>query len=177
VSPWHERLLGAQVIPSAVRARVHLAAGAEDVPISRADPVLSALAAKLTARLKPPARTAVSAQVRARIHAVGPAGATADAVAAALGMSERTMLRRLADEGTTFRGLLGEARSVEGERLLGATVLPLAEIADALGYADQTTWTRAFTREHGVSPAAFRDRARATGPGREPRSKGRGRSR
>jgi AraC-like DNA-binding protein len=169
--PAHERLLGAQVLPAAVRAAVHLAAAAEEVPITRADPALSALAAKLTARFKPPARSEVSAQARARIQAVSPGVASASAVAKALGMSERTMLRRLAEEGTTFRSLLGGARSTEAERLLGTTALPLAQIADALGYADQTTFTRAFTRAHGVSPAAFRVRAREAEPGASPRAR------
>lgn len=83
-------------------------------------------------------------------------GASAAAVASELRMTERTMNRRLEAEGTTFRDLLNEARYDASRQLIGATNLPLTDIALALGYATPSAFTRAFSRWSGDAPSAWR---------------------
>jgi AraC-like DNA-binding protein len=73
--------------------------------------------------------------------------------------SERTLKRRLHDEGTTFRALLAESRSAMAETLLRESGLALGEIAERLGFADLSTFSQAFKRWYGVAPSAFRSRA------------------
>ena len=79
-----------------------------------------------------------------------------DTVAAAVGVTRRTLQRHLDDQGTSFRklkeGLLKE-RVLE---LLVARHLPISHIAEALGYADVSTFHRAFKAWFGVTPRQFK---------------------
>jgi AraC-like DNA-binding protein len=79
-----------------------------------------------------------------------------DSVAATLGMSSRTLRRRLADEGVSFQILLDSCRM----RLaaLEFRLRPEASIAETalrLGYSEHSTFTRAFARWNGVPPQAY----------------------
>jgi AraC-like DNA-binding protein len=70
----------------------------------------------------------------------------ADAVARALGVSRRTLTRRLQDSGVQFRDLLdGELKKRAG-RLLQAGTLTRPEMAERLGYRDPTSFSRACRR-------------------------------
>ena len=81
---------------------------------------------------------------------------TISEVAGRLGMSSRTLQRRLADQGHVYQDLVDTARRDLAERLLGGTEFALAEIAFLTGYAEQSTFTRAFKRWHGQTPANYR---------------------
>ncbi len=83
-------------------------------------------------------------------------------VARRLGMSERTLHRRLADEGETFQALVAGTRRDAAESLLRADSHNLVEIAFLTGFADQSAFTRAFKRWTGTTPASFRRSAAAT---------------
>lgn len=91
-------------------------------------------------------------------------------VARELGMSERTLRRRLADEGTSHRRLLEEARREVAIRLLGEQRLSIDEVAYHLGYAQPSSFQRAFKRWTGMPPATFRVRCgrASTMPPRRP---------
>ena len=80
--------------------------------------------------------------------------ADAASVARAIGVSERTLHRRLAGIGKSFQGVLDAFRQHESIRLLDAG-RGHAEIALALGYADQSAWSRAFKRWTGKSPRIY----------------------
>ncbi|MDJ0859598.1 MAG: AraC family transcriptional regulator ligand-binding domain-containing protein [Dinoroseobacter sp.] len=77
-------------------------------------------------------------------------------VAEGLGMSSRTLQRRLSDDGLAYQDLVGEARRTLSEQLLRRTDYALAEIAFLTGFSDQSTFTRAFKRWHGRTPANYR---------------------
>lgn len=77
-------------------------------------------------------------------------------VAARLGMSGRTLQRRLADTGHIYQDLVERTRRSLAERLLRETNYALAEIAFLTGYAEQSTFSRAFKRLSGQTPASFR---------------------
>jgi len=79
-----------------------------------------------------------------------------DDAAAAFGINRRTLARRLGAGGTSFRQLLDDARHSEAQRLLRLSAAPVAEIAARLGYADSTSFTRAFRRWAGTSPREWR---------------------
>ncbi len=80
----------------------------------------------------------------------------AGSMARALGLSERTLQRRLEETGQTFSGVVDAFRHEEALRLLGDRRLALAEIALRLGFSEQSAFTRAFKRWTGSSPAASR---------------------
>lgn len=81
-----------------------------------------------------------------------------DQVAAALHMSDRTLRRRLAEEGVSFRGLLDEIREQIAEELLVTGGLSVAEVAERLGYVEVSSLSQAFRRWKGVGPRAYRAR-------------------
>ncbi|WP_422370507.1 AraC family transcriptional regulator ligand-binding domain-containing protein [Hoeflea sp.] len=77
-------------------------------------------------------------------------------IAAQMGMSERTFFRRLADEGTSFRDLVREAQASLARDLLTHSDFSIAEVAFLTGFAEQSTFGRAFKRWVGQAPAQFR---------------------
>ncbi len=77
-------------------------------------------------------------------------------VARALGVSERTMHRRLADRNTSFKALAEQARQQLAESLLRQPRHSLAEVAFMTGFSEQSAFNRAFKRWVGQTPSAFR---------------------
>jgi AraC-like DNA-binding protein len=78
------------------------------------------------------------------------------AIARALAQSERTLQRRLADEGVSFAGLLDEVRADLGRMYLADRQLAIFEVAFLLGYSEPSPFNRAFRRWTGQSPSEFR---------------------
>lgn len=77
-------------------------------------------------------------------------------IAQQLGMSSRTLQRRLSDEGLVYQELVDDTRRDLAVRLLEKNDYSLAEIAFLTGYAEQSTFTRAFKRWHGQTPTGFK---------------------
>ncbi len=82
-------------------------------------------------------------------------------IAASCPLKTRTLQRRLAEAGTTYRRIVDDVRFEAACRLLEDPRRSLAEIASILGYSDPANFTRAFTRWSGTTPRAYRQR----GPG------------
>ena len=76
--------------------------------------------------------------------------------AASVGMSPRTLQRRLRDEGTSFRKVHDDARREIASDLLGDPSLSISEVADRLGFADVSSFDTAFKRWTGRTPRALR---------------------
>ncbi|MBS0590858.1 MAG: AraC family transcriptional regulator [Proteobacteria bacterium] len=76
--------------------------------------------------------------------------------ARALGLTERTLARRMQAQGLSFSGLLDEVRRTAALSALGQTDRPLAEISQALGYAEPSVFNRAVRRWTGSTPNAWR---------------------
>jgi AraC-like DNA-binding protein len=79
-----------------------------------------------------------------------------DRIARSLGMSERTLQRRLREEGTTFAAVLAELRHDLAEPLLRDGRLAVSEVAFLLGYEDAGSLHRVFRRRAGLTPRAYR---------------------
>jgi AraC-like DNA-binding protein len=77
-------------------------------------------------------------------------------LARSLGMSERTLARRLAAHGLTPAGLVEEMRQQLATRYLAERSFPLARITYLLGYSDLSAFTRAFRRWTGRTPSEWR---------------------
>ena len=77
-------------------------------------------------------------------------------VAHSLGMSERTLRRRLTEAGSSYKGVHDAFRAAEAERLLLESNASAAQVGLALGFADQTAFIRAFRRWKGSTPGAWR---------------------
>jgi len=79
------------------------------------------------------------------------------AVARRMGLSERTLQRRLSEEGLHFQKIVEEARREFAEGLLVQSDYSLAEIAFLTGFSEQSAFTRAFKRWLKQTPAAYRE--------------------
>jgi len=77
-------------------------------------------------------------------------------IARDMGMSERTLYRRLSDEGLTFRDVVTEAQASLAQELLRDSTSSIAEIAFLTGFSEQSTFSRAFKRWSGQTPSQFK---------------------
>ncbi|MFE3227553.1 AraC family transcriptional regulator ligand-binding domain-containing protein [Nocardia sp. NPDC059228] len=97
---------------------------------------------------------------RAALHAALPEsggdGAGLAEVATALRISDRTLQRRLAEHGTSWRAELDIVRRDTAIALLRDRTVPVGSVALRLGYRDHRVLARAFRRWTGQSPASFR---------------------
>lgn len=89
--------------------------------------------------------------------------AKADTIAAELGMTRRTLTRKLAELGTSFQSLLEGLRKELAQRYLRDSGINMAEIAFLLGYTETSTFNHAFKRWTGKTPRQMRREARPKG--------------
>ena len=89
-------------------------------------------------------------------------------LAAMLRISSRTLARSLEAEGCEYRALSSSIRHARALELLRNTDLPLAEIADRLGYSDAANFSRAYRKLEGCSPGEHRQALRASVGSRRP---------
>lgn len=136
-----------------------------DRPNQKADIGLTRLLDEYALRLLADAPTATTFSARVRHHLsqeLNGGAPTADALAKTLHLSVRTLHRTLQQEGTTFRALLRQVRYEQATRLLTNPQLSIAEVAFLLGFAELSSFYRAFTQWTGVTPATYRTAALGT---------------
>ena len=80
-------------------------------------------------------------------------------VARQLGMSETTLRRRLADEGTSFRELSGSVKMMRALTLLQTSPLGVAQVAYAVGYESPARFAAKFRAHFGCTPSDVRKAA------------------
>lgn len=81
-----------------------------------------------------------------------------EAVARRLHVSPRTLHRRLADEGTSYRALKDAVRREQGLQRIEKTTQSVASIAAELGYSEPSAFFRAFVGWTGMAPKVYRKR-------------------
>lgn len=157
----YEELLGCPVDFNHNRAQIVLDRKSLSLPISTADDrllhVLQSYCEQVLKQHRP-----LNPELLPRIHRtivdLLPSGrARAKLVASELGMSERTMHRRLAAEGTSFTEILDRLRRDLADKYVKDGTLNLQKIAFLLGYADQSAFSVAFRRWTGRSPKEVRN--------------------
>lgn len=109
----------------------------------------------------PAATPGVAVKLRALIAGRLDGAWTGARVAAELAVSEATLRRRLAAEGTSLQDVLVEARMATALTLLQATAQPVADIACAVGYASPSRFAVRFRQRFGFAPTAVRGHERA----------------
>lgn len=100
-------------------------------------------------------RRGITAMVRSKLFRESGRFPALPEVAAELDVHPRTLRRQLADEDTSFRALLNEARSTLAVDLLCNVGLTVDEVSKRLGYTDTSTFCHAFKRWYGVPPSAY----------------------
>lgn len=91
-------------------------------------------------------------------------------VAARLNLTERTLLRRLKAEGTTFVDVLSGVRQELAFQYLQRPGVTVSDVADMLGFSDENTFSRAFKRWTGRRPGALKKDLMHEEPERESRA-------
>jgi AraC-like DNA-binding protein len=80
----------------------------------------------------------------------------ADALAARLALSESTLRRKLAAEGTSLQAIKDRARLSYGLHLVQTTFEPIGRVAERCGYQSQSRFTDKFKQHFGVTPTELR---------------------
>jgi AraC-like DNA-binding protein len=130
-----------------------------DRPLPQADPQLAQVHKRYTrARLAALTMNSASAPELRRWLAtrLGPVVPRRSEAAEALGISERTLARRLREQSQTFDQLLDEVRRDRALQAVANTTASLPEIAESLGFAEASTFYRAFKRWTGSPPVRWR---------------------
>lgn len=78
-------------------------------------------------------------------------------IARALGLSVRSLRRRLAAEGKSYSDVENDAFAIVAKHLLRDKRRTIQEAAYEMGFSDTTTFHRAFKRSTGMTPSKFRD--------------------
>jgi AraC-like DNA-binding protein len=154
--PYRE-ILGTRLRFDGVQCAIVFPATWLHKPIADADPLLHSVLEQRAASELGLKQPLLLSEVRCAIRLMLREGQHARAeLAERLGMHERTLGRRLQQSGTTFHGLLEEARADVAKQLLRDTRSSVARVSAALGYRDPTIFTRAFRRWSGVTPRQYR---------------------
>jgi AraC-like DNA-binding protein len=130
------------------------------MPVVSADPHLNELLIKYCDEAlahRESNRSSLRSGVENAIALLLPHGkARADEIARRLGMSHRTLARRLASEGLTFSSILHEMKVDLAKSYLRHGDLPVSQIAWLVGYSEVSAFTHAFKRWTGTTPKRSR---------------------
>jgi AraC-like DNA-binding protein len=107
----------------------------------------------------------VSEEIVRRLHQGEP---RREEIAASLALTDRTLQRRLHAEKTSYQQLLDEARRELARKYLADEHYSLGQVADLLGFVDQSNFFRATKRWFGMPPGQYRQKLAAAGPGAAP---------
>lgn len=97
-------------------------------------------------------------QLKRLLRSTQPVAPEMPEAARTLGMSERSLRRRLADEGVSYSQLVEESQVELARAMLEEPTRSIKEVAHELGFTSASGFHRAFKRWTGTSPALFRAR-------------------
>ncbi|KIC15673.1 AraC-like transcriptional regulator QhpR [Leisingera sp. ANG-DT] len=139
--------------------RLVFSAGLLDLPLpGGANPAFKEAAQSIVQNARQSERAApVTVRVRRELMMrIGRESFEQTAIAAALGMSRRTLRRRLEDEGQKYSHLLAGCRMEIAKRMLLIPGAHLQDVSAWLGYSEVSAFERAFRQQEGVTPSRFR---------------------
>lgn len=154
----YAEIWGVPVITSASDTAMVLAPGVRDSATATADPSLHATLRTFADRIEfdGSGRNQFTLLVRNMLtELLREPNLSARAVAHQLGVSVRTLQRRLADEGLSFRGLLDDYRRELAVEAIKRGQQDLSLLATELGYQEQSSFSRAFRRWTNKSPRSM----------------------
>lgn len=155
----YERWFGCPVVLGSATAGLVFPAAWLDLPVLHADPQMHAwMVERASAQMS---ALAGDGPWRQKVVAILPElmasqRATLGGAAAALGLGERSLRRRLQEEGSGFAALLQQERQALACRYLRDTSHGVLDIALALGYAEHSAFSVAFKQWFGMTPSDYR---------------------
>lgn len=155
--PELEKTLGCRVLSHSPRNSIGFPVRALEQPVPSANRLLYKLLGSYLQRVKSAHSPSIIDKVDSYIRGSLASGACSiERCADKTGMSVRTLQSRLAAEGAKFSELVEKQRETLARAHLAEGRLSLDEIADRLGYGEQTSFGRAFKRWTGMTPQQFR---------------------
>ncbi|MEZ5737541.1 MAG: AraC family transcriptional regulator ligand-binding domain-containing protein [Novosphingobium sp.] len=155
--PELEQLLGCKVTGRNPHNSVAFPVRALDQPVPSANRLLFRLLGGYLERVRAAHSQSIIDRVESYIRgSLSSGNCTIDRCADKIGISVRTLQARLASEGAKFSELVERQRAGLAKAHLSQRDLSLDEIADRLGYGEQTSFGRAFKRWTGMTPQQFR---------------------
>jgi AraC-like DNA-binding protein len=154
-----KKFFGCEVAFGSNTDEIEFAATIRPMPLASADSFLNALLIAQceqtrVSRLRP---VELRVSVENEIVPLLPHGkAQAPLIARKLGMSQRTLARRLASEGSSFTAVIDELRQYLAKHYLNGGGMPITTIAWLLGYQEVSGFTHAFKRWTGKTPKQAR---------------------
>lgn len=161
----HQRVFRAPIRFSSGITAMHIPNHLLDSSNPRADANLASLLDRYADGLlkQAPRQASFAERVRAWLsNELNGGSPTISSAARALHVSERTLHRNLQNEGTSFRELLDQLRRERAVALLANPRCSVAEAGFLLGFAELSSFSRAFKRWTGKAPAEFRAEALTT---------------
>jgi len=154
----YEKAFGCQVLFKRPALRLVFPAGALRAPVEIHQSSIKAASRnrEQTLREAYPGATQFVRAVQESIMHYLPMGARIESVSAAMGMSRRTLQRRLSDAGCSYRQLLNGIRERHALRLLDDPQISLKDAAFLLGYSEQSAFNHAYRHWTGSSPKEAR---------------------
>jgi AraC-like DNA-binding protein len=161
-SPWVD-FYGCSVVFDGARDSILLDADTANAPLPTANiPLANTFDAILTEQLAAFFEDDIVSRCKACLLRHLTSGEPeAQAVARELGMSQRSLQRRLGELHLTYQGVLDETRHELARRYLDDAAKSVTEITFLLGFSEQSAFTRAFRRWSGMSPSGYRGLARS----------------
>jgi AraC-like DNA-binding protein len=155
----HEALFRARVRFGRLRTELVIPTAMLEWPLPKGDPALGSFferhAQEMLGRLS--VDTDATSRVRRAVReAIQSGELTEKQIGRRLGWSERTLRRKLADEGTSFRRVLDEVRRELAQSWLSRSEMAIGEVAFLLGFSESSNFHRAFKRWTGRTPDEFR---------------------
>ncbi len=153
-----EAFAGCAIAPSS-EAFIGLPAALLRRPLLQAHEITHRLSLEECERMVVPLRRlpALVGKVRAHLSDLTDGTPSLTRIAKQLGMSERTLRRRLQDLGTSYSAIVDEVRFTRAKLMLMEASMTTEVIAEQLGYTETSNFRHAFRRWAGHSPRAFRD--------------------
>lgn len=161
----HREAFGAAIRYGAAANRLLMASADMRAPIPSQHPALSALHERLLdEQLNQLADSTISRRVCAEItRRLADGEPRRQDVAAGLGITERTLQRRLQAESSSYQALLDQTRRELAQQYLADRRYTLTDAADLLGFVDSSNFFRACKRWFGLPPARYRAQLWASG--------------
>jgi len=152
-----EKQFGCRFRPRATVNAIAFPAEFIDRPVSSANRLLFRLLTAYFDRVREAARTTAVERVEDYIRGALPSGVCSiERCAKKLGTSVRTLQAELEQHGLKFSDMLERQRIELARSILVQGDTSLAEVSEMLGYADQSSFGRAFKRWTGMTPQQYR---------------------
>ena len=164
----YDRIFRAPITFEVGKAELSLDLELMETPLTQADPAMAeffdAYLDEQVARI--PREPTVMGEVKRTVRRLLPDGSPKlDLVARQLGMSARTLQRRLDEAGVSFQDIVTDVRRDLAQRHLEDPELSVSEVASRLGFSDASSFHRAFKKWNGMTPREWRRRSAPPPPG------------